>query len=137
LPVFTQCLGDRLTMTIEHNIAMRKAAEALVELATSEYGRDKRFWEVVRDHAIKCAPLPPAPRNPSTIEPLSDEDARRYGRGQITFGQHAGMRFDDIPISYLVWLADRNVQLVRYIRSRRVQSEMTTTEEPTDEQGAE
>jgi hypothetical protein len=47
------------------------------------------------------------------------------------------MRFDDIPISYLVWLADRNVQLVRYIRSRRVQSEMTTTEEPTDEQGAE
>lgn len=37
-------------MTLEHNIAMRQAAEAVVELVTEEYGRDERFWEVVRNH---------------------------------------------------------------------------------------
>jgi hypothetical protein len=119
-------------MTLEHNIAMRKAAEELVKYATTEYGRDERFWEVVRNHAVTFAPMPPSP--PATIEPLSDEAARAFGRQVINFGQYAHQRYDDVPLGYLEWLADRNIQLVRYIRSRRVQSEMVTREEPTEEQ---
>ena len=122
-------------MTIEHNIAMRKAAEELVKYATSEHGRDERFWEVVRNHAVTFAPMPPTP--PSPVEPLSDEAARTFGRQVINFGQYAHHRYDDVPLGYLEWLADRNIQLVRYIRSRRVQCEMTTREEPTEAQGAE
>ena len=118
-------------MTLEHNIAMRKAAEALVELATEEYGRDERFWEVVRNHAVTFAPLAPTP--PATVEPLSDGAARTFGRRFIGFGKYAHSRYDDAPMDYLEWLADQNVQLVRYIRSRRVQSEMTTREEPEDQ----
>lgn len=119
-------------MTVEHNIAMRKAAEAVVELIAAEYDDDPRFWQVVRDHALKRAPMPPSP--PATVEPLSDEAARTFGRQVINFGQYAHQRYDDVPIRYLEWLADRNIQLVRYVRSRRVQSEMTTREEPTEEQ---
>ena len=118
--------------TIEHNIAMRRAAEALVELATEEYGRDERFWEVVRNHALAIAPMPPSP--PATIEPLSDEAARTFGRRIIGFGKYACSRYDDAPMDYLEWLADQNVQLIRYIRSRRVQAEMVTRQEPTEEQ---
>lgn len=108
-------------MTLEHNIAMRKAAEELVRYATAEYGRDERFWEVLRNHAVSFAPLPPQP--PATIEPLSDEDARRFGRRVLNFGVHRDKCYDDAPLDYLEWLADQNVQLIRYIRSRRVQAE--------------
>lgn len=119
-------------MTVEHNIAMRRAAEALVELATEEYGRDERFWEVVRNHAVTFAPMPPTP--PSPVEPLSDEDARKFGVKVLGFGCYRDQRYDEVPLEYLMWIADKNTQLVRYIRSRRVQSEMTTREGPTEEQ---
>lgn len=111
-------------MTLDHNIAMRKAAEDLIELATTEYGRDERFWEVVRNHAVAFAPMPPSP--PETIAPLSDEAARKFGRIVLSFGLHRGKRYDEVPLDYLEWLADSRTDLVRYIRSRRIQSEHET-----------
>lgn len=118
-------------MSLEHNIAMREAAEAVVELATSDYGYDERFWVNLRNLVLKRAPMPPG--LPSTVEPLSDEDARAFGHRLLGFGQYRDYRYDDVPLGYLEWLADQNIQLVRYIRSRRVQGEMTTRDEPAEE----
>jgi hypothetical protein len=103
---------------------MRKAAEAVVELATAEYGRDERFWAILRNHALSIAPLAPSP--PATVTPLSDEAARKFGRRTLGFGIHRDKRYDEVPLDYLEWLADQHTDLVRYIRSQRVQREHAT-----------
>ena len=62
-------------------------------------------------------------RNRSDVKPMTDGQAREFGKQVIEFGQHRGRRYDDVPLDYLEWLADRGVELHRYLLSRRIRGE--------------
>ncbi len=113
-------------MTVESNIAIRKAAEDVVVLAHSEGGFDSRFWEIIRDHALRYAPMA---EKVQPVRPMSDSEARTFGRTVVNFGVHRDKCYDDVPLDYLEWLADRNIEILRYIRSRRIKAEREEHEE--------
>ncbi len=54
---------------------------------------------------------------------MSDEAARDFGRRLIGFGAHADKTYDDCPLEYLIWLAESNRGLMKYLRSRRIREE--------------
>jgi hypothetical protein len=107
-------------MSVEENIGMRKAAHAILELACDEGGISVRFWEIIRDHALKFAPLK---EKQQQFRPMTDDEAKRFGRSVVNFGVHRDKCYDDVPLDYLEWLADRNVEVLRYIKSRRIRAE--------------
>lgn len=107
-------------MSVEENIRLRKAAETIIALATEEGGTSERFWSIIRDTALVCAPLP---EKIEPVRPMSDDDARMFGRSVVSFGVHRDKCYDDVPLEYLEWLADRNTEILRYIRSRRIRAE--------------
>jgi hypothetical protein len=58
-----------------------------------------------------------------TARPMTDEESRHFGDKQVEFGRHVGKRYDEVPLSYLEWLVERNEELRRYLASRRVRDE--------------
>jgi len=54
---------------------------------------------------------------------MSNRESCDFGRQVITFGQHIGKIYDEVPLDYLDWLAEQNAKLVRYVRSRRIRDE--------------
>ena len=66
---------------------------------------------------------------PPTATPMTDIEAKAYGDERMEFGHYAGTRIDEVPRSYLEWLADSSrttaVQLSRYLKSNRIRSETT------------
>lgn len=107
-------------MSVEENIRLRKSAEAIIALATDEGGTSERFWSIIRDTALVCAPLPD---RIEPVRPMRDDEARKFGRTVVNFGLHRDKCYDDVPLEYLEWLADRNIEILRYIRSRRIRAE--------------
>lgn len=74
------------------------------------------FWDEIRtSDPIKAA-------EPATVPGAMHEDeATIFERSLIEFGQYKGQRFKNIPMKYLEWLADKSIQLRRYIQSARAQ----------------
>ena len=54
---------------------------------------------------------------------MSDKEARKFGRRIIGFRPHRGKTYDECPLDYLDWLAGKNLDLVAYLRSRRIREE--------------
>lgn len=107
-------------------ISARLAAEEVASLADDEaktYG--KIFWEQL--HKIVCAHVPcnkPKPK-PEKIRPMSQEEARVFGKQLVPFGEFSGRRVDDAPLDRLQWYADQTFtdNLRRYLESERIRME--------------
>jgi hypothetical protein len=100
--------------TIAANIMARVDAKDVIKMAHDLQGTNKRFWEYLREEALKHAPLP---ANPNDLSPMSEAEVVAFGSKVITFGQYAGARYNDVPVDYLEWLADQNSILTKYLRS--------------------
>ena len=76
-------------------------------------------------------PIPPE----TELQPMSDWQASDFGARLMMFGKHAGTRIDQVPLEYLIWLAESpdefRAELRRYLKSKRVQIEQDM--EPDDE----
>jgi len=102
----------------QDRIAGRKwAEETLAGIADESADYREGFWREIGRHQPKPSPL--------KLGLMSDEQAREFGRRTIGFGTHGTKRYDDAPLEYLKWLAEANVDLARYVGSRRVQAETT------------
>lgn len=102
-------------MSLAENIADREAAVFLLSLVVGP--QRQRFWEVLRDEAIKHLPTPP-PQEP----PMSDADAAKFEREPMPYGKFIQMEIGDVPIGYLCRLLDPDefgLKLRRYVKSAR------------------
>jgi hypothetical protein len=98
---------------IERNVACTRAVLEFVQFieeAIAEGGHDsKRFWvalaAIASDRAGLVEEEPAAPRRDS-LEPMTDDEARRFGAKKIGFGQYQDRQIKDVPLSYLAWLSD-------------------------------
>lgn len=82
---------------------------------------DAHFWEVIRDEAIKRAPLP-QPKDETHIRPMSDQEGLAFGRGRIGFGKLADLDYAYAFLTdpdYLDWLADQGMILNRWLAWRK------------------
>jgi hypothetical protein len=52
---------------------------------------------------------------PTTVEPMSEREAKMFDAETIAFGKYQGRPFREIPTSYLSWLADSQRALWREI----------------------
>lgn len=104
--------------TVLGNIDGRKWAEAVIQdLDNNSTEFQAAFWRALGKH------LAPTDLDPKA---MTDEEAKEFGQQTISFGKHNGETYDNIPIDYLEWLADRNLPLTRYLRSRRIRDEPIT-----------
>jgi len=116
-------------MTIEANIAARKAAHTIHDLARDEAFNHQgqaavHFWESLNGLVADVLPVTPAKTAP--IPAMTDAEARQFGQTTMPFGKHSGQRVDEVPIDYLEWLdeqPDFRRDLNRYLRSERVSEE--------------
>ena len=125
-----------LSEKILENMRCRTAAEALVELGLdvcrSEKLDPRAFWVVVATKAMDMAGVTKEYHERHGLgktrkfSPMDDTESRYFGKKTIEFGIHLGKRYDEVPLLYLEWLAQRHqegMEVVRYIESRRVQAE--------------
>lgn len=110
---------------IAARVEARKTAYLLLEMAGQEsFPTDdarETFWTIVRDAALKHAPLPPAKPAPRFL-PMTDAQARAFEAVPIPYGKYehcqVGLIFERDP-DYLNWLAGERdgfkEQLSRYL----------------------
>lgn len=117
-------------MSIETNVATGKEAVAYIALGdeTAATLDVNRFWLAVSVAAMDRAGLTQEQVDPTPTEhPMTDEEAKAFGRKTIAFGRHVGKRWDDVPSEYLAWLDDTQwtqaKELHRYVGSNYVQRE--------------
>lgn len=125
---------ERIKASIADNMAGRKAAQTVFQLAKEEAkhlptgkARD-RFWEVLSNTIQEKLPKASKPS-----DDMTELEARTFGRQRIDFGKYEDERIDDIPMDYLRWLADAKdefrEELRRYLRSRRLKIESQDEED--------
>lgn len=95
---------------------LAKTLLAMAELAHQPQDVLDGFWDEIRTNNPKSTSEPQSPSSAMT-----EEQATVFERSLIEFGQYKGQRFKDIPMKYLEWLADKSIQLRRYIQSSRAQ----------------
>lgn len=82
---------------IKARVEARERAALLLELAAMSANESPTedaklaFWAAVRICATKFAPLPVSERKQPVIEPMSDEESRRFEQKVMPFGMHAGL----------------------------------------------
>jgi len=126
----TENLGEmqRVRKSIGDSIEARKLATCALEfldIALKDVERDHpkgidRFWEEIVQHIPKQY-LPV-----SRDLPMTEQEAKAYGKTTMVWGKYKGTVMADVPLSYLVWLDaqdDDRRQLNRYLRSDLVQRE--------------
>ncbi len=118
--------------TIHRRQEARKAAALVVELiqdVLDDALPDER--EIVRGAILEALGAGDQTTPAAPISAMTDQQARQFGRRSMPFGRHKGRRVDEVPLDYLVWLADHAALFVadlrRYCRSPRLQSEMNTS----------
>lgn len=101
---------------VKAKVAARKEAtdvlafvvgEATVVAKDNEPTVVRAFWEVIRDAALERVPLPVTEPKVLRAKPMTDEQAHRFEKEIIPFGQHANTRVGSVPLQYLRWLADQ------------------------------
>lgn len=63
--------------------------------------------------------------------PMTDDEARLFGRFPVPYGEFRGRPVDDVPMDRLDWYADQTFgdQLRRYLASRRIKNEKRDEDE--------
>ena len=68
-----------------------------------------------------------------SLPPMSDEQAKAYGKTQIQFGKYSGQEIDSVPLDYMIWLADQSRDTWRllhsYLNSPRIKAELESQPE--------
>ncbi len=103
-------MGDASTLS---NIAARQAAQDLIACAGEQ---PERFWEIVVK--LATAKLPPVP---DPKPPMTEAEAVSFERTRIPYGKYVGVTLGDVPVSYLLFIAEGDDfarQLRRYVKSR-------------------
>jgi hypothetical protein len=63
------------------------------------------------------------------VSPMTDAEAKLFGRQLCPFQAHRGEAWDDVDLGYVEWIADASLKTARklsgYLRSRRVRSELS------------
>lgn len=114
------------------NVKARETASEILLLAGEEASsmsleHRQRFYKYLRDAALEIVPLPK--QNGPALEPMSDAESRRFGKTLMPFGKYADESIDNVPTSYLDWLATSDdaifiKQLNRYLASPRILAEV-------------
>lgn len=63
------------------------------------------------------------------LEGMSEERAKQFERQRINFGQYAGTTMKEVPIDYLAWLVDSNLELANYLKSKRGKKRLESDDE--------
>jgi len=125
-------------MTIDTNIAARKSAETVFELAV-EQSRELpeasvvAYWcrllllvEQVLPSGMRVEPT----SNPS---PMSEDEAKAFEKRSMPWGKYNGTKIADVPMDYLLYIDDQKDEfrdrLHRYLASDRVQREQEVSDE--------
>lgn len=113
---------------IEKNLNARLAAEMIAELADEEAGKyGKRFWKELAKIVMAHVPDPRKRKRdkPKSVSPMTQQEARDFGSVTVPFGKFNNVAVDNVPMDWLVWLADQTFvdDLRRYLESERVKSE--------------
>ena len=103
---------------VADRIEGRKWAEEILDSIKdlSEDYRDS-FWRAVK----RKFELKKKKKIDSTM--MSDDESKAFGRSVVEFGKYRGRQVDEVPIEYWEWLADENLRVQRYLRSRRIVEE--------------
>jgi len=125
---------------IKARVDARKLLATAFELALEEYLAQQNgseaeglepltFWQVAKELAESKLPKQsPAATHP----PMTYQEAREFGSEEMEFGKYLGLPIDQVPIEYLVWLADEKdgfkKQLRRYLQSPRIAAEVAALE---------
>lgn len=97
---------------ITARVEARESAKALLELAGYSSGgmsedADHEFWIVIRDEALKHAPLPVVEPKRPQVKPMTDAECRAFEKCMMPFGKWSdntiGIVFEHDP-DYLHWL---------------------------------
>lgn len=122
---------------IKENVEIGRSIREIVNLAMSEavpFRNRKRFWRTLVDQLIAVGGLvdePPTGR----IEdrPMTEEEARGFGRIRMTFGKHEGVEIRNVPLDYLEWLVDQHssfrTNLKRYLKADNIKREREQCEQ--------
>lgn len=105
------------TKELELNIKARKEAEDLLVLLD---GQSERFWLALRDLINKR--FPKAESSSKIEKPMSEEEVKKFEKGVMPYGAHAGFSFGEIPTEYLVFIAEGNdltKEIRRYVKTKR------------------
>ena len=119
------------TTTIQRRVAAREQARVVAGLVVEEAGRigpdaQAAFWEELR----KMMPFPKPQAVAPQFEPMTDLQARQFGKSVMSFGEFRGTPIDEVPLERLQWYADMpfQKQLRRYLASQRIQGETSNEE---------
>ena len=122
--------------TIKDRVKARSTAQVLegfVAAEISDYTLDQRqtFWD---EFDRLSRPKPESEQKgfsnlllQTTLTPMTDVEAKRFGAEVLEWGKHKGTRIDEVPLEYLQWYADQpfQKQLRRYLASPRIRAEDT------------
>jgi hypothetical protein len=106
---------------IEVSISTRWMVREILELAENDAEDKDLFWRIVQDESSKHVPHRPVPEM-TNIRPLSDLEGKRFGRQLITFGTWKDCSYEHVYLQdadYLDWLADRGMELLRWLKWRK------------------
>lgn len=105
----------------ETRVAIRKMVrEFLAEMAKEHPDNEGLFWRAVRDEAVKHHPLPE--RELTNIRPMDELQGKRFGREVLGFGAWMDCDYEHVFLQdpdYLDWLADRGMELLRWLKWRK------------------
>lgn len=118
-------------MSIEQNVEQRKSAVeclSLVVECANEFDNAERFWQAMRDGV--AAHLPPPVVNPKE-RPMTVEEATKFGKSIMPFGEFKGQPVGDVPLERLAWYTDQSWgrDASRYLQSPNVAKEFNAESE--------
>lgn len=109
--------------TIRKRIQGRELAKALLALADkndlADIHVEEGFYRELRD--VAAAALGEN-KGSIVIEPMNDNEARRFENDRIDFAQFAGEQFSKIPFSYIALFIRTGVRFLRYAKSDRAKN---------------
>lgn len=92
----------------------------VLDLALTECEDVDLFWHVVKDEASKKCPLNKTQE--TNIRPMNDTDGGKFGRQSLGFGTWTDCTYEHVWLQdpdYLEWLADKGMNLLRWLKWRK------------------
>jgi hypothetical protein len=127
-------VDDVVVGRIQARIKARERAKVICELILDEQKQFvdvvglSQFWETIRG-ILPSKPEPPA--KPNAVKPFTDDEATRFGKTPVPYGEFKGLPVDQAPLDRLEWYADQKFtdNLRRYLASRRIRTEPRAEQE--------
>lgn len=98
----------------KERITARQDAVELVAMATEQVSENYRAGFAVGLREMADIILGPVETG---LRIMSDKEAADFERKMLKFGIHRDQPIGHVPIGYLTWIADANLELQAYLRS--------------------